>query len=167
MKKYLVELSSEERKHLHDLCRKDRVPPYRRTHAAILLLADQGPDGPARQDKDIAQIVRVNVRTVEKLRQRLIEQGFEAALERTKRQTPPVPPKLTGDKEARVIALACSPAPEGHARWTLSLLAENLVEQEVFESISATSVATVLKKTNFSRIGKNVGAFRKVKARSL
>lgn len=83
---------------------------------------------------------------MEKIRQRLIDLGFDAALERKKRETPPVPPKLTGDTEAHIIALACSPAPDGRARWTLSLLAEKLVELEVFESISPTSVAKALKK---------------------
>jgi hypothetical protein len=78
-----------------------------------------------------------------------------------------VAPKLTGDKEARIIALACSNAPEGRARWTLSLLAEKLVELEVFDSISVTSVATVLKKTNFNRIEKSAGASRRGKTPSL
>jgi transposase len=165
-KKYIVELTVEERAHLESLRKKERVQPYRRTRAEILLLADQSPDGPSWRDEDIAQAAGVSRRTVEHVRQRLVEQGFEAALERKKRETPPVEPKLTGDKEARVIALACSPAPEGRARWTLSLLAEKLVELNVFDSISPTSVATVLKKTNFSLTGKNAGAFRKRRARN-
>lgn len=163
MKKYIVELSVEERKLLEHLRKKERVQPYRRTHAEILLLADQAPGGTAWIDERIAQAVGVTKRTVENIRQRLVEQGLEAALERKKRETPPVEPKLTGDKEARVIALACSPAPEGRVRWTLSLLAEKLVELQVFDSISTTSIATVLKKTNFNLTGKNAGAFRKSK----
>lgn len=151
-KKYIVELTSEERSHLERLQKEDRVPSYRRKHAHILLLADQSPDGPAWTDKNIAQAVGVTKRTVEKIRQRLIDLGFDAALERKKRETPPVPPKLTGDTEAHIIALACSPAPDGRARWTLSLLAEKLVELKVFKSISPTSVAKALKKTNFSLI---------------
>jgi transposase len=160
-KKYRVELTTEERAYLEQVRKKERTQPYRRTHAAILLLADQSPEGPGWRDEDIAQAVGVNRGTVEKVRQRLVEQGFEAALERKKRETPPVEPKLTGDKEARIIALACSPAPQGHARWTVRLLAQNLVELEVFESISPTSVATVLKKTNCTLIGKNAGASRR------
>ena len=140
------------------------MQPYRRTHAEILLLADQAPGGPAWVDERISQAVGVTIRTVENVRQRLVEQGLEAALERKKRETPPVAPKLTGDKEARIIALACSSAPNGRARWTLSLLAEKLVELKVFDSISTTSVATVLKKMNFSLTGKNAGASRKNRA---
>ena len=158
MKKYIVELSAEEREQLEHLRKKERAQPYRRTHAEILLLADQAPGGPAWIDERIAQAVGVAKRTVEHVRQRLVEQGIEAALNRKKRETPPVEPKLTGDKEARIIALACSPAPEGRVRWTLSLLAEKLVELNVFDSISTTSVATVLKKMNFSLTGKSAGA---------
>ncbi len=160
-KKYLVELTSDERAHLEQLRKKERVQPYRRTRAEILLLADQSSAGPAWRDEDIARAVGVTRRTVENVRQRLVEQGFESALERKKRDTPPVEPKLTGDKEARIIALACSPAPQGRARWTLVLLAEKLVELKTFESISTTSIATVLKKMNFSLTGKSAGAFRK------
>ena len=146
MKKYRVDLTPQEREQLEAIRKKGRGAAYRRTHAEILLLADQSPGGPAWRDAHIAEAVGVHKCTVEKLRRRLVEQGFEAALERKKRETPPVEPKLTGDKEARVIALACSKAPEGRTRWTLSLLAEKLVELEVFDSISTASVATVLKK---------------------
>jgi transposase len=163
MKKNIVELSIEERARLEHLRKKERVQPHRRTHAEILLLADQATGGSAWIDKRISQAVGVTTRTVENVRQRLVEQGLDAALDRKKRETPPVEPKLTGDKQARIIALACSAAPEGRARWTLSLLAEKLVELKVFDSISTTSVATVLKKMNFSLIGKSAGASRKSK----
>ena len=166
MKKYRVELSPDERAQLEQLRKKERVQPYRKTRAHILLLADQGPDGPAWIDKQIATAVGVTTRTVEHVRQALVENGIDHALERKKRETPPVEPKLTGDKEARIIALACSPAPEGRARWTLTLLAEHLVALEVFEAISPTSVANVLKKTNFSLTGKNAGVSRRSKAPS-
>lgn len=160
-KKYIVELTAGERGNLEHLRKKGRVQPYRRTRAEILLLADQSPDGPAWKDEDIAQAVGVAQRTVEKVRQRLVEYGFEAALERKKRETPPVEPKLTGDKEARIIALACSPAPQGRARWTLELLAKKLVELKIFDSISPTSVATVLKKMNFNLTEKSAGVSRR------
>ncbi len=167
MKKYIVELSAEEREQLEHLRKKERAQPYRRTHAEILLLADQAPGGPAWIDEHIAQAVGVAKRTVEHVRQRLVEQGLEAALNRKKRETPPVEPKLTGDKEARIIALACSPAPEGRVRWTLALLAEKLVELNVFDSISTTSVATVLKKMNFNLTGKSAGASRRSRTPNL
>ena len=164
MKKYRVELSLEEREQLEHVRKKERGAAYRRTHAEILLLADQSPGGPAWRDERIAEAVGVHRRTVENVRQRLVEQGLTAALERKKRETPPVPPKVTGDKEARIIALACSQAPEGHSRWTLSLLAERLVELEEFDAISRTSIAAVLKKMNFSLTGKSAGASRRGRA---
>ena len=167
MKKYLVELSDEERGQLEAIRDKGQVKSYRRKRAQILLLANQAPGGLSWKDEDIAEAVGVTSRTVENARQRLVEQGLDAALERKKRETPPVAPKLTGDKEARAIALACSPAPEGYARWTLRLLADKLVELEVFESISTTSVRKVLKKMNFNLIGKNAGVSRRSKARNL
>lgn len=166
MKKYRVTLTAEERQQLEMLRKKERVQPYRRTRAEILLLADQSPLGPAWIDEQVAQAAGVTKRTVEHVRQQLVEQGLDAALERKKRLTPPVPPKLTGDKEARIIALACTPAPEGRARWTLTLLAEKLVELDVFDAISTTSVATVLKKTSFSLTERNAGASRRNKAPS-
>ena len=166
-KKYIVELTAEERELLEQLRRKGKGPPCRRTHAEILLLADQAPGAPAWIDEQVAQAVGVTRRTVEHVRQRLVEQGLEAALGRKKRETPPVEPKLTGDTEARVIALACSQAPEGRARWTLALLAEKLVEMEVFDSISTTSIGKVLKKTSSSPTARSAGASRKGKARNL
>ena len=167
MKKYIVRLTQEERKELEHLRKKARIQPYKRTRAQILLLADQGVNGPAWIDEKIAQAVGVSKRTVEHVRQQLVEQGLEASLERKKRETPPVEPKLTGDKEARIIALACTPPPEGYARWTLTLLADTLVELEVFDAISRTSVSTALKKMNFSLIARNAGASRMSKAPNL
>jgi transposase len=164
-KKYIVELSVEERGQLETIRDSGEESLYRQKHAQIFLLADQGHGRPAWIDKDIAEAVGVTERTVANARKRFSVQGFTAALEYKKRETPPVAPKLTGDKEARVIALACSPAPEGQVRWTLELLAGKLVELEVFDSISITSVNNVLKKTNFSLTGKNAGASRRSKAR--
>jgi transposase len=167
MKKYIVELAPGEREQLEEIRKKGQAAASRRTHAEILLLADQSPDGPAWKDKQIAEAVGVHKNTVENVRKRLVEQGLEAALERKKRETPPVARKITGDKEARILATACLDAPEGHARWTTRLLAEKLVELEVFESISHNSVAGVLKKMNFSRTGRGTIASRKNTAQSL
>jgi predicted HTH transcriptional regulator len=106
-RKYIVKLSPEEREQLEALRKKGREAAYRRTHADILLLADQSSDGPAWTNGRIAQATGVSERTVEHIRQRLVEQGLEAALGRKKRETPPVEAKITGDKEARIIATAC------------------------------------------------------------
>lgn len=146
MKKYIVRLDTEERRQLEQLVSKGHAAAYRRIHAHILLLADQAEGAPARTDTDIAEIVGRTKRTVEHVRQRLVEQGLTAALERKKRDTPPVPAMIDGEKEARLIALACSPPPEGHARWSLRLLADRLVELQVFDAISHKTVGKALKK---------------------
>ncbi len=120
MKKYRVELSGEERAYLEPLEKEDRVPPHKRARAEILLLAGQGPGGPAWAGERIAQAASVSERTAEHARQQPVEQGLPAAWERKKREAPAVEPKLAGDKEARIIALACTTPPEGRARWALT-----------------------------------------------
>ena len=138
-------MSKEERQDLTNLVRKGKVAAYRRTHAQILLLADEGKHGPRHRDKEVAERVGVNHRTVSKLRQRCVERGLDAALEREprKRDRSRV---LDGDAEVQVIALMCSEPPVGQARWTLKLLGHRLVELEVVESVSHETIRQVLKK---------------------
>jgi transposase len=144
-KKYLVRLSAKERQDLTDLIRKGKVAAYRRTHAQILLLADEGEDGPGHQDKEVAERVGVNHRTVSRLRQRCVERGLDAALEREprKRERSRV---LDGDGEAQVIALMCGEPPAGQSRWTLNLLSHRVVELGIVESVSHETIRQVLKK---------------------
>jgi transposase len=144
-KKYLVRLSAKERQDLTDLVRKGKVAAYRRTHAQILLLADEGEDGPGHQDKEVAERVGVNHRTVSRLRQRCVERGLDAALEREprKRERSRV---LDGDGEAQVIALMCGEPPAGQSRWTLNLLSHRMVELGIVESVSHETIRQVLKK---------------------
>lgn len=148
-KKYIIRLSEEERQSLTNLVRKGKVAAYKRTHAQILLLADEGEHGPEHQDKEIAERAGVHHRTVSKLRQRCVERGLDAALEREprKRERSRV---LDGDGEAQLIALMCGDPPSGQSRWTLNLLSNRLVELEVVESISLESVRKVLKKTRLN-----------------
>ena len=148
MKKYVVELTSEERRQLGGLVKKGKVAGYKIRHAQMLLKADQGKQGPGWRDKQIAQAFGSHLTTVERLRKRFIEQGLEAALERNKRQNYTC--KLDGDAEARLIAIACSKPPEGRNEWTLRLLADRLVELSVVDSISHMTVSRTLKKTNSS-----------------
>lgn len=148
MKKYVVELTSEERKQLKELVKKGKVAGYKIRHAQMLLKADQGKQGPGWQDKQIAEAFGAHLTTVERLRKRLVEHGLQAALERNKRQN--YTRKLDGDAEARLIAIACSKAPEGRNEWTLRLLADRLVELSVVDSISHMTVSRTLKKTNSS-----------------
>ena len=144
-KKYIVRLSGEERQRLRDLVRKVKAAAYRRTHAQILLLADEGGHGPRLRDAEVADRVGVNERTVSRLRQRCVEQGLDAALERQAR----VREKsrvLDGEGEAQLVALMCSEPPPGRSRWTLHLLGNRLVELGFVDSISHETVRQVLKK---------------------
>jgi transposase len=151
MKKYKVTLTTDERQSLHDLIAAGKAAALKLAHARILLKADAAPEGPAWTDERIAEAVEVNLTTVERVRQRFVEEGLEAALVRKKQVRPSRERKLDGEGEARLIALACSEPPQGRSAWTLQLLADKLVELHVVDSISDETVRQVLKKTNSSR----------------
>ncbi|MBU0653951.1 MAG: helix-turn-helix domain-containing protein [Gammaproteobacteria bacterium] len=144
-KKYIVRLDSHERGQLEQLVKVGKAAAYKRQHAQILLKADIGPEGPGWGDIDISEAFDVSTRTVERVRQRLVEGGLEAALCRAKQERYRTP-RLDGEGEAHLVTLACSEPPEGYARWTLRLLADRLVELEVVEAISHETVRQVLKK---------------------
>jgi hypothetical protein len=150
MKRYKVTLEPEERQHLHDLIAAGKAAARKLSHARILLKADAADGGPAWPDHLIADALEVSTATVERVRQRFVEQGFDAALDRKQRERPAREIKLDGRAEARLIALACSAPPEGRAVWTMQLLADKLVELEVVGSISDETVRTTLKKTRSS-----------------
>lgn len=145
-KKYVVRLTSDERKELEDLVRKGQTQAYRIKHAHVLLKADAG--GPVWIDEAIAEAFCCHIRTVEGIRKRFVLQGLEAGLERKKRATPPRERILDGEKEARLIALSCSQPPQGRSRWTLELLADKMVELKVVDHISYQTVRRTLKKTS-------------------
>lgn len=148
-KKYRVTLTDEERQYLDDLIqrRSKNAAPVRR--AFVLLKADQGPHGPAWPDHQIADSFNVTVRTVERLRQRFVEDGFDVALYGKKRE--PKPKTFDARVEAHVVALRCSDPPAGYTRWSMRLLADQMVELGYVEAISHESVRSLLKKTNSSR----------------
>ena len=149
MKKYIVELTSEERRQLQQLVKKGKVAGYKIRHAQMLLKADQGNHGPNWPDAQTAEVFAAHVSTVERLRKRFVEQGLDAALERNKRDN--YTRKLDGDAEAHLIAIACSKPPAGRSEWSLRLLADRLVELSVVDSVSYMTVSRTLKKTNLSR----------------
>jgi hypothetical protein len=150
MKVYRVRLTAEERAQLRALLSKGRASARTLTHARILLKADESEAGPCLTDDEIALDLDVNRSTVERVRVRCVEEGFEAALRpRPSRQLHPR--KLDGVQEAHLVVLACSPAPKGRKRWSLRLLADKLVELEVVDDISYETVRQTLKKTNSSR----------------
>jgi transposase len=145
-KKYLVELTEAERDELTELVNKGKAAAYKRKHAEILLKADQGIHGLGWPDKRIAEAFDVGLRTVERVRQRLVENGLASAIERAK-QTNRKAPKLDGEQEAHLIALICQEEPPaGHARWTLRLLAEQMVALDYVDTLSHETVRRVLKK---------------------
>jgi transposase len=150
-KKYLVTLTAEERAWLSRLLSAGRRSALTLTRARILLKADQAEGGPAWEDAAIAEALDCGLRTVERVRQRFVERGLEDALGRKPQDRPSRQRKFDGAAEARLIVLACSAPPEGRARWTLKLLADRLVELEVFESVSDEAVRRVLKKTSCGR----------------
>ena len=151
-KKYIVRLSADERLRLKGLPRKGTFPARRLLKVRILLKADESDEGEAWSDVRIIEALNASVSMVYRVRQQLVEDGLDATLARKKRAPPPVPPVFDGEKEARLIALACSPAPEGRCRWTLHLLAERLVALNIVDAVSASTVARTLKKTNSSLI---------------
>jgi transposase len=147
--KYTVRLKSDERQELLDLVSKGKRAASVLTRARVLLKADAGPEGPAWDDETIAEAVETSLSTVHRVRQDFVEEGLEETLFRKKpsgRQYR----KLDGDQEARLIAIACSEAPEGRSRWTLQLLADKLVQLNVVDSISEECVRATLKKTTSS-----------------
>ena len=145
-KTYVVRLTDEERETLKALLSKGKTQAYRLRHATILLKVDA--DGPNWSDERTAEATECHPNTVRNVRQRFVERGFDAALERKKQESPSRQRKLDGAQEARLIAESCSEAPEGRSRWTLHMLADRMVELEIVESISHETVRRTLKKTN-------------------
>lgn len=141
-KRYIVNLTAEERDALTQLVKRDRVSGLKRQRASILLKADED-----LTDQEIAEDVDVGIVTVERVRKRCIERGVEACLERKAQDNPSRPRKLDGVAEAQLVQIACTEPPKGRSRWTLSLLADKLVELHVFDSVSKSTVQRGLKKT--------------------
>ena len=161
MKKYKVTLTDEERQQLHEMIAAGKGAAKRLAHARVLLKADASGGGPAWPDARIAEAAELSVATVERVRQRFVEQGFEAALDRKKQARPSRERKLDGAAEARLVALACSAPPDGRVCWTMQLLADKLVELRVVEAVSDETVRRTLKKTRSSRGRRSGGASRR------
>ena len=145
VKKYIVRLSEEERGLLGDIVKKLKGTSQKVRRANILLKADV--DGPNWSDAKIAEALSCRTRTIENVRRRLVTEGLDAVLNRKKRETPPRPKILDGKQEAEIIALRLGKPPVGFSNWSLRLLAERIVELEIVDSISHTTVRRTLKKT--------------------
>jgi hypothetical protein len=147
----VVKLSDEERKHLKALISKGKAAARTILKARILLKANESEAGEGWIDERICEALDTNVSTVMRVREKLVEEGIDAVLTRKKRETPPVAPIFDGERQAQLIALACSEPPAGHARWTIRLLANAVVERQIVDAAHFNTVGRALKKTRSSR----------------
>jgi len=154
-KKYVVRLTDDERVELEGILSKGKASAYRVKHANILLAVDA--NGTNMTDEEAAKAYRCHQNTVRNVRQRLVERGMEAALDRKAQEEPSRRRILDGDKEAQLIAIACGQPPDGRCRWTLKLLADRLVELGIVDAISDQTVRRTLKKTNCAPTGRSAG----------
>jgi Homeodomain-like domain len=158
MDKYRVTLTAEERADLEQLVSRGKTAARKLTHARILLLADDSLSGP-RSDAQIVAALGTSPRTVSRVRQQLVTQGFEVALCRRPQPSRPDKIKIKGDIEQRLVELACSDPPEGRCHWTVQLLADELVALGLVDRVGLETVRLALKKTASSRGSSKPGAF--------
>lgn len=155
--RYVVDLSAEERAGLEGMIGKARNAASRLLKARILLKADTGSGREVWDDTRIAEALETSASTVYRTRRQFVEEGLEAALNRKKHDTPRTARIFDGEAEAKLIALACSEPPEGHARWSLRLLERKVVELGIVEAASDSTIHRALKKTNSNRTGADTG----------
>jgi hypothetical protein len=160
VKKYVVQLTAQERQRCLDLIRAGQAPARSIMHAQVLLKSDCGPEGPGWTDAVIGEAFEVSRVTVAHVRQTMVTEGLEAAVRHYRTGGRDYVRKLDGHQEAQLVALACSPPPEGHVRWTLRLLTSRMVELGYTEPVSHNTIARVLKKTNCSPGASCSGASR-------
>jgi len=150
-KKYIVKLSTAERERLGALISKGKAAAKTILKARILLKADQSEAGEGWSDERICEALDTNISMVSRVRAKLVEKGLDAVFTRKKRETPPIAPIFDGAAQAQLIALACSKPPAGHARWSIRLLANAVVEREIVGAAHFNTVGRALKKTRSSR----------------
>ena len=151
-KKFIVELEAGERERLNALISKGKAPAKVILKARILLKADQGEGGPGWLDAEIVEALDTNPTMVSRVRETFVTKGLDALLTRKKRETPPTPAIFDGEAQAKLTALACSAPPAGHARWTIRLLAEHVVERKIVPAAHFNNtVGRALKKTTSNR----------------
>ena len=161
VKRHVVRLSCDERDQLDVLLRKGKSPARRLLKARILLKADVSEAGEGWSDSRIIEALTTSASMVYRVRKQLVEEGLEAVLSRKQRATPAVPAIFDGEKEAKLIALACSQPPKGRARWTLRLLESKVVELGIVDRASDSTIGRTLKKTLSSRIDGSAGSFHR------
>ena len=156
MVKYKVTLTKEEREVLESIINKGRYTSHKFRNAYVLLNCDEGEYSQKATNAEISKILKVGMRTIDRIKKRFVEEGFDAVFER-KPTSREYEKKADGDFEARLIALSCSEPPKGFIRWSLRLLANKMVELEMVESISHETVRTVLKKRLKTMESKRMG----------
>jgi len=161
VKRYVVRLSGEERARLEALIGKGKSPARRLLKARILLKSDVSDAGEGWSDSRIIEALETSASMVYRVRKQLVEEGLDAVLSRKPRARPAVAPIFDGEKEARLIALACSRPPKGYARWSLRLLESKVVELGIVERASDSTIGRVLKKTRSSPIAASAGSSRR------
>jgi len=161
VKTYVVRLSGEERQRLETLIRKGKSPARRLLKARILLKADVSEAGDGWSDRRIIEALDASPSMIYRVRKQLVEEGLEAVLSRKRRVTPAVSPIFDGEKEAKLIALACSKPPKGRARWTLRLLENKVVELGIVDCASDSTIWRTLKKTLSNPIAASTGSSRR------
>ena len=150
MEKYIVKLTSDERTFLQQLISSGKAAARKLTHARILLFADASPDGPASRDEDLEQALEVGASTIHCVRQRFVLESFDAALHPRPSPARPQKVKIQGAVEQALLELVCNTPPKGRSRWTLQLLAEQLVVLRKVSSVSLETIRQALKKTAFN-----------------
>jgi hypothetical protein len=153
MVRYKVTLTHDERMELENILKKGKHSSQEFRNACILLNSDKGEHGEKNSNEYIARILNINVKTVERLKQRFVEEGFESCLSRKPYPEVTKNIKADGDFEAHLIAISCSEAPKGYARWSLRLLADKMVELDYVDSVSHETIRQTLKKTKLNRGG--------------
>ena len=156
--KYRITLTAEERDHLMQIISKGKTEGYRIRHANILLALDEIEENKDWTDKSIARAYHTTERSIGNLRRRFVEKGLDAALGRETREVAPRI-KIDGEIEAKIVALTCSKAPEGHSQWSLRLLADKVIELGIMESVSHSAIGDCLKKTKLNHGYRSSGAY--------
>lgn len=165
--RYRVTLTEEERVMLQKITKDGKTNSKRFLNARALLLCDTSEGGPHWRVADVAVALGVTPRTIEHLKKRFVEDGPEVAIGRKAREKPPIEVRYDGAFDARLVQLACSEAPPGHARWTVRLLSEKIVELNIAPTCSPMTVCRSLKKTNFNLTAANTGRSHRIKTPDL
>lgn len=166
MPRYKITLTEEERKELSEKYTKGKHAASAVLRARALLLLDAGEGGLNKNNHEVSAALGISLRSIDMLKKKFVEEGMEQALGRKERKTPPRPIVFDGKFEAELVHLACSQCPDGHARWTVRLLRDKLIELKIVDTVSTMTVCNTLKKTNLSLISASTGKSRPTKAAS-